>query len=382
MKSKKNAQANEVSYAMDATEYRMLVSLKETLKTLKKSDQGVEEILGKHFLKGSFIKLSSEKSFQEILFPGIGTDQTEKVHGLPRNLKQILEWDQIQLDENKLVKNAAEVLKNIKLKGNKEGSRMDEQTEMVLLPQIVQEALANQIIELVRAYHCKVNNAVAQLSQVIASSDGEEAQREQLLPPALKQLSEKCSSIQKEFLGAHWSAAVSKDVIRFLEFEKMTPMDAFGNVIVKDMDNSSIINAEPNIEMCWIEYDEHLIRYYPSLSVVIDQLYALPHELNAKYIWDGPDFLQASRGSTMLVRYPAGAHQALRLDCRTSNAQLDSGIRMTAIYHIRRQHDNDLNPIKETSSSSASSTSSFRMRFVIPRVKGESTEVLSVEDDW
>jgi hypothetical protein len=271
-----------MSYAVDALEYRMSVSLTETLKAIKKRDNGIDEILANHFLKGNFIKLANPKSFQEVLFPGINNDQDGKLTGLPQSLKEVLEWKEIAVNSNKVVKSAAEVLKNIKAKGSKDGSQMDEKTEMVLLPQIVQEALANHIIELVRGFQCKVSNTVAQLSQAIASPDSDEAQRDQLLPGALKSLSENRFAIQSEFLGAHWSSAISKDCIRYIEFEKMTWIDELGNVIVKDMEDNTHEIERVCAQMSWIEADENLSRYYPALTILLDQLHALPHELNGK----------------------------------------------------------------------------------------------------
>jgi hypothetical protein len=336
----------DTSYAIDAQEYRMLMSLRHSVKTIKKNDSGIEELISNHFLKGSFIKLSSPSLFQEILFPGrniqgSGGDKSGgAVEGFPKTVKELLEWDQITVDETKIVKKAVDVLKNIKNKGQKEGNSMDEQTENILLPQIVQEALANHLIEVVRALNCKISNTVAQLSQKIASPDevvvnkdstSKEViknNRNQLEETAIKGLGKDLFSIQKEYLGSHWANILSKDFIRFLEFEKLSKVDELGNVIVENMDNhSQVEEIIPAIQICWIELDDYLIKYYPAISVALDQMYALPHELNAKYIWDGPDFLEANRGCTMLVYYPPGSKQAPRLDCRPTNRQFDSGIR-------------------------------------------------------
>jgi hypothetical protein len=334
----------DTSYAIDAQEYRMLMSLRHSVKTIKKKDAGIDELTANHFLKGNFTKLSSPSLFQEILFPGRNIQGLAAsggvVEGFPKTVKELLEWDQITINETKIVKNAVEVLRNIKNKGQKEGSSMDEQTENILLPQIVQESLANHLIELVRANNCKISNAVAQLSQKIASPDeiivnkdstSKEViknNRNQLEETAITGLGKELFTLQKEYLGSHWTNVLSKDFLRFLEFEKLSKVDELGNVVVENMDNhSKVEEIIPAIQICWIELDDYLIKYYPAISIALDQMYALPHELNAKYIWDGPEFLEANRGCTMLVYYPPGSKQAPRLDCRPTNRHFDSGIR-------------------------------------------------------
>lgn len=271
-----------MSYAVDAIEYRMSVSLKQTLKTLQKNDSGIDEILQNHFLKGTFLKLSNPKFFREILFPGL---TVETMHGIPKSLKEIIIWDQIKLDEKKILKSAKEVLQNIKTKGQKEGKAMDEQTEFVLLPQIVQEALANHIVDLVRGLNRKVSNAVAQLSQRVASADSPDAGRDQLETPNITLLSKHRYCIQSEYLGSDWSRVLSKDCVRFCQYEKMTKLDEYGNMIIAEIDEDRVVTDLSKFysEICWIELDEYMQRYYPAISIALDQLYALPHELNGKY---------------------------------------------------------------------------------------------------
>lgn len=124
---------------MDPNQLRMLKSVRATIKTITSERGGLQQIAQNHHLNGTFKQLCNKAMFAEILFPGT---TAEVLEGLPKNLKEVLEWEDLQLDQMKIARNAAEVLENIKKKGGAVGDIMDETTENVLLPQIGQEALS------------------------------------------------------------------------------------------------------------------------------------------------------------------------------------------------------------------------------------------------
>lgn len=124
---------------MDPNHLRMLKSVRTTIKTITTERSGLVQIAQNHHLNGTFKQLCNKSMFAEILFPGTSA---EVLDGLPKNLKEILEWSDLELDLTKIAKNAAEVMENIKKKGKANGDVMDETTENVLLPQIGQEALS------------------------------------------------------------------------------------------------------------------------------------------------------------------------------------------------------------------------------------------------
>jgi hypothetical protein len=127
------------SELMEPNHLRMIKSVRATIKTITTERGGLMQISQNHHLNGTFKQLCNKGMFAEVLFPGTSADV---LAGLPKDLKEILEWSDLELDLTKIAKNAAEVLENIKKKGKTQGDVMDETTENVLLPQIGQEALA------------------------------------------------------------------------------------------------------------------------------------------------------------------------------------------------------------------------------------------------
>jgi hypothetical protein len=127
------------SELMEPNHLRMIKSVRATIKTITTERGGLMQISQNHHLNGTFKQLCNKSMFAEVLFPGTSADV---LAGLPKDLKEILEWSDLELDLTKIAKNAAEVLENIKKKGKTQGDVMDETTENVLLPQIGQEALA------------------------------------------------------------------------------------------------------------------------------------------------------------------------------------------------------------------------------------------------
>jgi hypothetical protein len=127
------------SELMEPNHLRMIKSVRATIKTITTERGGLMQISQNHHLNGTFKQLCNKSMFAEVLFPGTSADV---LAGLPKDVKEILEWSDLELDLTKIAKNAAEVLENIKKKGKTQGDVMDETTENVLLPQIGQEALA------------------------------------------------------------------------------------------------------------------------------------------------------------------------------------------------------------------------------------------------
>ena len=131
------------SELMDPNHLRMIKSVRSTIKTITTERDGLSQIAQTHHLNGTFKQLCNKNMFTEVLFPGTSVDV---LAGLPKDLKEILSWSELELDLTKIAKNASEVLENIKKKGKVQGDIMDETTESVLLPQIGQEALSKGII--------------------------------------------------------------------------------------------------------------------------------------------------------------------------------------------------------------------------------------------
>lgn len=261
---------------LQAQQRRMLKSLRETKRIISKPGlSGVKELRNSHHLNGTFKQLCEENAMVEILFPGTSP---EVLQALPKNLKEVVFWDELELDFEKIARNAAEVLENIKVRGKRQGDIMDETTEEILLPQIAQEALAKGIIESVRKLSRKVSATSARISAAIASSESELAHLDQLDDSVIQAVeSAKSLGIQRDYMGEEWTSVIRDDMLRYIQHERLSLINVDGSVVT-----SSDKETEAKARMCWIEQSSEIQQSYPALAEVIRVLHALPYELNRK----------------------------------------------------------------------------------------------------
>ncbi|GMI04257.1 hypothetical protein TrVE_jg1514 [Triparma verrucosa] len=106
-------------------------------------------------LKGMFSRLMDPMLFQATVFPGLSEAARKSA---PRTLMELLE-DPVYEEEmaSKGIPDAKakahSVLESVKVKGAKENQYMDAQTEANLWPQIMQEAIAHQVVAVVNRVH-------------------------------------------------------------------------------------------------------------------------------------------------------------------------------------------------------------------------------------
>eukprot|EP00981_Chlorochromonas_danica_P005064 scaffold1016_cov175-Ochromonas_danica.AAC.22 len=329
--------------SFDHAQYNMLVSLRQSMDRMKRSVSAVNEIAREHHLQGVFQSLAQPGTMRQVLFPGT---PAEVLKTLPQNLHEVLLWEELTLDLPAIAKSACTVLENIKAKGAKLGDVMDPMTERVLLPQIAQEALARAIIEGVRQLNRHVSQVVAQAVTEIAAAEAPQAQEDQIDDDVIDSLLSFGYGIQREFVGKEWADVIRSDLNRFLRDEKMSDIDDKGEVMVPGQQtvsssSSSSSAARTSTEgltpskISWIESgEEGFSARYPALCEAVRLLHALPFELNLKCGFPEMSLLEPMRGCTLLVYYPPGAKQSLRLDCRDDKKHLDSGIRITCTFHL------------------------------------------------
>ena len=270
--------ASSSQEVMDPNLLRMLKSIRATIKTITTERSGLNQISQNHHLNGTFKQLCNKSLFAEMLFPGTSAEILEN---LPKNLKEILEWEELQLDLTKIAKSATEVLQNIKNKGKAQGDIMDEVTENVLLPQIGQEALSKGVIEAVRKLSRRVSQMSAKISQSVALPTAPQAQLDQLDEDAVSGLfGDVKVGVQREFLGDEWTPLIRNDIVRYMRNEKMSVLNPDGAVEVEGK-GSSVVPAHLT-RMCWIEPSKTLSENYAALAELITQVHALPYELNCK----------------------------------------------------------------------------------------------------
>jgi hypothetical protein len=244
------------------------------MKSIVKSQAAFDEIKFRQTINGTFKKLCDNYLLTEILFPGA---TTEVLRNLPKTLREILSWEDLEIDIIQIAKNAADVLNNIKAKGLKLGDVMDEQTEIFLVPQIALEALANGIVTSVRNLNRKASNLAAKLTLSVASTSSEKADFDQLEDSVVNAfISGEKHSVQCGFLGKDWSNLIFNDTERYFRDETASDVDKFGAVCTDLVRDTSLVSAR----MCWIEPGEGLSSKYPAISELVSQLHALPYELN------------------------------------------------------------------------------------------------------
>lgn len=266
-----------------------------------------------------------------MLFPG---STVESLLVLPKNLSELIKWQLLDLNYKKIIDSATSVLEGVKRRGSNIGSYMDEETQTVLIPQIIQESFARHVVESVHILAKKLSQFKALSSPPLAlpPSESEEffgdlsqLQLSSFLPSPSLELSSVFH--QSTFLGKEWCQLMYDDCIRFLEHEKMTEMRAWtsnrpfktnvtcsSDVSVDGESRSPSMRAidhmmrlvlgedggynhstrpmeqsEQPVLMAWIE-PSSLSELYPALGEGLGQLHMLPFEVNGKssvYEWVG-----------------------------------------------------------------------------------------------
>lgn len=280
----------DIPVNVDPVELQMIVELKSLIKKILTGNFCSED-MNKHMLHGMFKQLMNKETFAEILFPG-ASEAVQR--DLPMNLKDLLSWDILFLDLSKIAEKAASIFNGIKSKGELRGDFMDSTTEAILIPQIVEEAMARDIVETVRNLSKRVSGLNAKVSLALAMPTEEEASWDQIgleVSGALGS-SDYALGVQQDFLGDEWSSLVLDDVMRFAADEKMAEMSNGSSVLTapfNDVDCSSTEKPPDTSKsrMAWIEEDA-IVESYPALGELLQQLHALPYEINGTYkpvIW-------------------------------------------------------------------------------------------------
>lgn len=265
--------------AVGSVEYLMITELKSLIKRILTGNYGSED-MNKHMLYGVFKQLMDKETFSEILFPGASKAVQRD---LPMNLKDLLSWDILSLDLSKIANKAASIFNGIKSKGELRGDFMDRTTEAILIPQIVEEAMARDIVGTVRNLSKKVSGLNAKVSLALALPTEEEASWDQIGLEVTTALGsyEFALGIQSEFLGSEWSSLVLEDVIRYVADEKMTEMGNGTSILISpNNDPYSSIDGDVRhgddvglSRMAWIEQDA-ITESYPALGMYI-----------CRYVW-------------------------------------------------------------------------------------------------
>ena len=324
-------QLSSSSTSNNSTASLMIQPLKQLLIDI--IDNNLQIYRNNHHLQSIFYQLLSNDSFIELLYPGSTSDSLSV---LPKTLTELMKWPLLELNYEKIMNSAVSVLEGVKRRGSNIGNNMDEETQIVLVPQIIQESFARHVVESVHIIAKKLSQykALSLPPLALPPTDNEEFLGDLTLlsitsfqPPSSSASATEVASIfrQSSFLGQEFCQLMYEDCKRYLEHEKMSEMKScaskrvyksthsdthspsdpqqYMNSITDRMtrlvlegdthphtttgrsnnNNASVDTAvvEQPVLMAWIE-PSSIAELYPALAEGLGQLHMLPFEVNGK----------------------------------------------------------------------------------------------------
>lgn len=224
---------------------------------------------------GIFSKLMNECEFQRIIYPGV---PKEKLSTVPKNFQELLnDPEYIEALEKLIPKVEAKVesvLENVKKRGAAEGDIMDHETEMAMRPQILNEAFAREVINMVNQVNSEKHASLSSFKDIVADPSMEYATWDQLEEKTLQDLIATSIGIgaQDDFMGEAWIELLCNDADRYKRLEgKLQPYTA-NPFQQTDQINGLLGHIEK------ADLDEA----FPALAELMEKLHALPFEINKK----------------------------------------------------------------------------------------------------
>ena len=295
-----------------ATEHGMIKEVRSLIRQIQRGELGSNG-LDSHRLSGVFKTLCERQTLLDTLYPGVPPQHLQQ---LPQNLRDVLMWRELILDLTSIAKSAASVLEGIKKRAAATGDYLDPEGEQVLGKQIAQEALAREVVTSVSRLSKQMSKVGARISLSLASPDCDKARADRLDDGVAECLMDTKVAFQADFLGSDWAALVLGDLVRFAQHERM-----------------SEVSNTAGTKMAYIDLNNGTLEeFYPALAEAVSQLQSLPYELNAK-LDSKLKLLEPTKGCTVVLWYPRGSFQKMRLD-NTESLLSDSGIRLTCSYHV------------------------------------------------
>ncbi|OQR96336.1 hypothetical protein ACHHYP_16023 [Achlya hypogyna] len=270
-------------------------------------------------LDGVFAKLSNERDFVQLVYPGIPLEDVQR-QKLPRSLRQLLsdaakyEAELIALMP-KVEAKANLVLENVKRKGAAMGDIMDAATEAALRPQVYQEAFARELLAMIQRVNASTHAALAQDSRFIADPTAECAHWDLIDDTVGKRLfaDGAAFAVQDDFMGEEYLPLLLSDARRLKKQGKLLPVD--------------------QASMRFWTKESGLSDDFPALAEVVEKLQALPFALNRVYDVGLCDEAKLDVScSTSLLCLEPGQAQPRRLDCGPPGDPSDNGYKLSCIY--------------------------------------------------
>lgn len=214
---------------------------------------------------------------------------------------------------------AQEIFGNVKRKWAQSGQRMDTETEIQVMKDVVKECLIRYVVKQINTENSEAFAANSHDAGLLATPQGHTiGDLESLDVDCVKGLMEQGYGIQENFLKDD----LVKDVYRELEM-----IDFEGKLSIVQQQKMAGVRSD---KICWVNYEGLDREKQPGLLELFKKMISIPFELNKKCSL----YLQAS-GSFQLASYPKEAFYKKHMD-GGYDSKLNNGRKVTAIFYANQ----------------------------------------------
>jgi len=255
----------------------------------------IKEYLGSQggagaLMNGLFEKLLKPEEFRKIMYRSNALPKDVE-NCMPKSLQDLLGnqtyFDSLVALFPKIQEKAESVFKNAKLKGERDGLIMDEATEKMLKPQILNEAFAHQVVDMIHEIGRSQKALIAEATELEASPEAKEAFFDQVPQEAIEALSDdqiSVASVPSFFYKdeADWLDLLIDDMKDLALGGLLEPRDVTHTTrrdLVKPQSRKH--HDQIGYWSCQLSF-EQVESQFPALKELASRLLALPFELNRK----------------------------------------------------------------------------------------------------
>lgn len=277
---------------------------------------------------GLFSRLLSPESFRQVVYRS--SQQLPHDSYLPASFQELLGnplyYNALIALFPKIKAKSESVLANVKSKAATQGQFMDQETEDMLKPQVLNEAFAHQVVDMIHDINRRQNALLSETEELLA--DPSCCVSLQLQDHHISDISNDQIgfTVVDNFLGgSEWRELLCEECVELKQAGR------FNDLLQKgDLGNGST---------CWLTPSECLEKY-PAFNELIAKIHSLPYELNSKI----PDLkLRKPMSNCILLvaignisnsseLFPPFQGHSPRLD--GSFGQSNNGYKVSATYHF------------------------------------------------
>mmetsp|Transcript_126972 Transcript_126972/g.201383 ORF Transcript_126972/g.201383 Transcript_126972/m.201383 type:complete len:427 (+) Transcript_126972:42-1322(+) len=214
-----------------------------------------------------------------------------------------------------IMERASEIYNNVKTKGERDGLKIDSETEREIVKDVLKECLIRDILKAVNQANSGSHAAGSVDGGLLATPGGYYAgDLNELQGDCIRGLMEKGYGYQDDFMGGTTAQDVFNE-LEYLEFDgKFT-----------DVQQQKLLGTRTD-KICWFTPDDVDREKQPGLSNLFKKLISIPFELNKK-----ANLCLQGSCSFQLACYAKGGYYKRHVDSGYDN--LNNGRKITAIYY-------------------------------------------------